>query len=206
MIITPTEYEYLLMIEPRPLMKTINGFKDRFREYGFPNVFITPAHITLLHFLRTEEHEKQIMKKFNQMAESTRPFEIRMYGFGDFRSTTSTIYIRIKNPDPVLDLVARRKKEVNEVVKGSKTMYPGYDETPHITIARGLTNEQMEEVWPEWRREYVEEAFTATEMLLLRRRYNGDRKQKNDVYREVARFPFLGKTPPPQPVQMGLFD
>jgi len=191
------EHEYLLIIEPKEVKQQIQAFKEQFKSYGFKNAQITPAHITVMYFLRYETYEHAIMKKLKQMAAVTRPFEVQLNGFGNFESTTSTIYINITTADPILNIVERKKREINPLVKGSKEAKPYYDSKPHITVARGLASEQLQQVWPDWRKESFEASFTAHEMVLLKKAPGG-------TYKERARFPFKGEDPG-QFVQMSLF-
>ncbi len=177
-------YEYLLVINPdlaRQIM--VQVCKQQFKEHGFNNAVMTPPHITIMNFLKHESREHLVVRKLKRMAEETIPFEIVLEDFGKFESNTSTVYLRIKSPEPVLNVVEKRKREITPLLKGLPRKYSS---TPHMTIARGLTSEQIREVWPKWSKETFKASFEAKEMVLLKRPLGG-------TFKVLTKMPFSSR-------------
>jgi 2'-5' RNA ligase len=179
-----TIFEYLLVINPdlaRQIL--VQQCKQEFKKNGFVNATVSPPHITIMNFLKHESREHLIVKKLRQLASGTTPFEIVLEDFGKFESSTSTVYVKVKTPEPILKIAERRKKEIRPLLKG---MPKSNSKLPHVTIARGLTTEQLQKVWPKWSKETFEARFEAKEMILLKRPLGGQ-------YKTLEKLPFKGE-------------
>ncbi len=171
--------EYLLLLAPPPSIKNkVQKIKDEFHEkhnhftakYSFP-------HITLAHFRLNEQYENNVVNKIEDANRHFSPVNIQLENFNHFR--THTIYIDIINPSPITELVKALKRKLG--LHGSQSFFPM---KPHLTIARGLKEEQFKKVMPDFRDRKFSESFIADSMLLMKR------QSKNEKYQLVREFNF----------------
>ncbi len=180
-------YEYLLIIEPNEqIQKQLRAFKQYFlKSYRYPNAIVSKGHITLMRFIQYDTYEPQIIKKLDQLASATLPFDIKLEGFGSFGHT---LFVDVKSIEPIRKLVASRRSELRSLLntKGYSTYFVT---KPHVTIARNLTPSQNDAIWPTWNRTKYTGTFQAKNMILLKRKIGGH------PYSVVRKFSFLGLLP-----------
>lgn len=182
-------YEYLLIVEPIDIVqKQIQAFKRYFsKSHRYPNAIISKGHLTLLRFMQYESYEERIVQKFQQLAASVSPFDIKLQDFGNFGHT---LFIDVKSIHPILNVISARRQELRPLLNRVKGTAPHFVTKPHITIARNLTPSQTNTIWPIWKRTKYSGSFRAKNMTLLRRLAG------THSYEVVRKFNFLGMLPP----------
>ena|SRR5690606_35768497 len=180
-------YEYLLIIEPvAAVQKQIRAFKAYFRKsYRYPNAIVSKGHITLMRFVQYDTYEKQIIRQFQQLAASVRPFNVELQGFGSFGHT---LFVDVKSAGNIFELISLHRNELRPLIN-TKGFTPHFVSKPHVTIARNLTPSQTETIWPVWNRTKYHDSFQAKSMILLKR------KKGTAPYSVVHKFNFLGILP-----------
>ncbi|MFC3198346.1 2'-5' RNA ligase family protein [Parapedobacter deserti] len=183
--ITYQLYEYLLIIKPADhAQKAIEAFKRYLvNSHRYHNAIVSKGHITLMRFLQYESYEQRIIQRLQQIADTIRPFDVELQGFGSFGHT---LYIDVKSADPIRQLVAMQRQALRPLLNGSKALTPYFVTKPHVTIARKLTPPQNDAIWPIWKRTHYHDKFRAKNMILLRRMAGTLR------YSTVKKFNFLG--------------
>jgi 2''-5'' RNA ligase len=174
-------YEYLLIIEPTErAQKEIQAFKRYFiKNYPYRNAIVSKAHITLARFVQYGSFESRIIQRLQSLASHVAPFDIILDGFGTFGHT---IFVDVVPSEPMAQLINMHRQELRPLL-GSRGTFAS---KPHITIARKLTPDQNNVVWPMWRRTLYRSSFRAKNITLLRR------PAGTHGYALVKRFSFLG--------------
>ncbi|WP_345950271.1 2'-5' RNA ligase family protein [Mucilaginibacter sp. PAMB04274] len=189
-------YEYLLILSPSSeIGKTITRFKKYVEEeYGCKLAAQLIPHMTLANFIQTSENEEAIIRGFRNQASVVSPIHVGLKGFGKFNS--HTVYVNVATPKPIMDLVSNLKVKFADKLKLVDSLKPYFINKLHITIARGMSPQQCEEVWAAYEKEAFNATFYATEMLLLRRPVvlsNTGYFESAGRYQKVAELPFEGK-------------
>jgi len=181
-------YEYLLIIEPaEPVQKQLKAFKQYFlKSHRYPNAIVSKSHITLMRFVQYDSYEKHIVNELHRLAAAVAPFDVELQGFGTFGHT---LFVDVKSANPILELVAMRRRELRPLLNGRKAQGPYFVTKPHVTIARNLTPAQNDAIWPIWNRTKYRGTFPAKYMMLLRRMVG------TPTYSVVRKFNFLGISP-----------
>lgn len=138
--------------------------KDRFNA---SHALKAPAHITLqMPFWRDETDEQLLVDQLEKFSANQPSFRIEFDGFDAF--SPRVIFIRIQNPEPVINLhshlvhfltqtLSFTKKEINEEIH------------PHMTIAtRDLRKKAFGQAWPEFKDRDFQAAEEISSLFLLR--------------------------------------
>lgn len=157
------EYEYLLLLQlPKEVEQQIIRFKDIFRKtYHYPNALVTYPHLTLLKFKQFGGYEKAILYKIEQLAAYAKPFHIILKGFNSFQQA---FYVNVSTKQAVLDVIYKHRLSLSHLLNSTY-----FSTHPHVTIARGLSKKQSEEVKQSWKTYSYEADFIAEKMLLVKR-------------------------------------
>lgn len=97
----------------------------------------------------------------------------------------------VATKEPVVNLVINLQKRYSRLLKLSQ-LRPYFIKNPHITVARGMTPQQLDHAVAEWEGKDYRSFFTVNEMVLIRRRLNSRNLQPLEKYTPIAGFPFLG--------------
>jgi 2'-5' RNA ligase len=179
------ENEYLLVFSPNEeLHRRIMQVKQHFAE----NFNCEPAkkalpHITVISFVQLQMNESMLIRRMQNRVEAHAPFTIDLNGFGSFPS--HTIYINVQAKQKITGLV-KSLRALQKWMKTDNEHKPHFITEPHLTIARRLEPWQYEKAWLEYEHANFTGMFTASELLLLKRK-QGER------YRPAAVFQLKGK-------------
>lgn len=190
-----SHYEYLLLLNiPDVVEEKINRIKDIFYDkYKNKNALNKP-HITLNTFVQYATCEMRLIDRLHYVAKTYDPFNININGFSSF--PTHTIYVNVSSRLPVLELVRNLRINTQHYMKAEKIFKPFFTNLPHVTISKGLTNEQYENAWKWLQHQHFSASFISAEMRLLKRK-------PKEKYSLVERFFFEKKII--QPIQGLLF-
>ena len=175
---------FIGLIPPAGIEAQVRSLKEEIRDLtGAEKALRLPAHITLqIPFRMGDEKEPELTGALDSLAQKEAAFDITLKGFGAFKPRT--LFIKVKDHDPVVGLHERVVGKVEEVIS-LKDQERTNKMHPHMTIAsRDLTKASFEKVWPEFKDRDLEETFKANSLFLFR--HNG---KTWDVYGEY----FFGK-------------
>jgi 2'-5' RNA ligase len=184
-------YEYLLVISPSALINIeISRIKLGFQEdYGCEQCAYLKPHITLLNFIQYGTMEQKVVDRFERFTRSVAPENIELDGFGSFQK--HTIYVNVLTKAPIVKLVKGMRKRFTNILRPSVGLKTHFITNPHITIARGMTEEQHTQAWQQWNGKEFDSSFMAKEMVLLKRLLD-DEGNVMSSYQIVKRFAFTG--------------
>ena len=179
-------YEYLLIISPdnqtsSSLAQIKKIYCDR---YGCINAANLKPHITLVNFIQSQLTEDIIIHKLKGLGKTYKPFIIELNGFGSFK--THTVFVNVLNKINITTIVKDIRAKFSKLLFFDKKFKPIFVTTPHITIARGMTEDQHNHAIREWQNNQFSKSFEANSMILLKRKPNA-------VYIKVATMPFTGE-------------
>lgn len=188
-----TLYEYLLVIPPSDVISLdAKRLKAECKEkYGWNEPTKSKPHITLVNLIQPRSTEEKLVNKLRKIAASTSPFDVLLSGFGKFTGPRNTIYLNIQNAQQITELVKSIKKATKPFLRRIKNLSPVYSLTPHLTIAKGISECNFKEAWPSWQTKTYEACSYTSELLLLRRILS----TSINKYEPVASFPLQGCEP-----------
>lgn len=173
--------EYLLVLSPdEHLQERIGRIRQTLVEKTGIRLPGTKAHITLARWQAWDMMEERLLQHLHVLAMEQYPFQVQLEDFRGFPS--HTLYIQVPTREPVLRLVAgiRRHKRLMRSADNN----PYFISEPHLSLARGLTPGQYEQVMQAFGERHFHASFVADAMLLLKRRAGGQ------AYQILARFAF----------------
>ena len=194
-------YEYLLVFSCDQITETIiMSFKEYFeRQYGCQQAAKLRPHLTLFNCVINESKIDPIIQACTKIARHTKPMKMELDGFDNFEHGTMYIGVEKKVSRQILTLVAALKARTGEHVRRWSPGENKFCATPHITIAKSMTDEQMENAKREWKPRKFNTTTYVNEITLLRRSL-----LKGSRYEVVQRFPLLGLPEDPY-IQGSLF-
>lgn len=186
-------FEYLMLIPPSDSVSgKVTEIKIIFSDvHGCKNAAKLTPHLTMINFLQRETMEFRIINCFEKFTQHIEPFLIALDGFGEFPH--HTIYVNLSTTEPVVNLVKDMRSKFQRILKISDSLKPTFVTKPHLTIARGMTEEQHQTVWPIYKKEEFTESFMADQMVLIKRAVDPFTLKAIGKYSVVRHFPFLGK-------------
>jgi DNA polymerase IV len=165
------EREYLLVINPPIAIRNeVKRIKEEFsKDYDYPRAEKTQPHITLASFRLDESFEENIVKALDELCQFQEPIEVRLKNFNSFPS--HTIFIDVINYSAIIDLVKSIKIKLN-LPRGTKKHFSF---RPHLTVARGLSEEKFKKAITEFQFSDFNASFIASNMTLMKRKDEYDR-------------------------------
>lgn len=165
-------YEYLLLLSiPEAAEEKIMAVKKVFHEKYKAQYALNKPHITLNTFTQYPTCEARIISRLQAIAQSFDKIKIELDGYSSF--PTHTIYINVCSRIPVQELVRDIRSHTQMYMKPGKDLKPFFTTNPHLTIAKGLSNEQYEAAWNALEHQHFKVTFFASSMRLLRRPKGG---------------------------------
>jgi DNA polymerase IV len=157
-------YEYLLLISPPPgvkneIMEIKNGFHAKLDHI---QAIKSKPHITLINFAFNTAFEKELVSKIDQVANSHTTFNVKLKNFNHFK--THTIYIAVETEKPIINLV--RSLHSILTLPSSQSFFAW---KPHMTIAKGLTENKFNTAIPEFEIKNFEASFITEHIVLMKR-------------------------------------
>jgi 2'-5' RNA ligase len=193
-------YEYLLLLSPYGFTRErIITEKKYFSEmYGNADAAHSLPHITLANFILSQFNQDKITCLLETIAQRSNRIKVVLENYKWFPH--HTIYIDVKYKIDIKQLVRKITKGIKGPVKADNKYYPYFILNPHLTLCKRLDREQYEKSVIEYTRQNFSDAFTANEMLLLRRPLT-----EPGNYKQVARFTFGGPEVCDTTMQLSLF-
>lgn len=175
-------WEYLLVANPDD---AINGMvkaeKELFHQHFHQKIAIkTKPHITVANFLAVESMEETIIKWLQRICGQQYSFSVMLNNYGGF--PPHTIYLRVQNPQPFLNL-AKQLKVIDNFICDNGCPPARLTKNPHMTIARRLPEEIYSKALIDYAQRDFHATFVARELVLLKRRHQLDACQHLGVFR-----------------------
>ncbi|WP_339874775.1 2'-5' RNA ligase family protein [uncultured Algoriphagus sp.] len=189
-------FEYLLIISPSEEIKLmVMNLKRIFaNRYGCEKAAGLIPHITMSNWLHNGDRETQIISTIDRFAKTVHPFLAQFDGLGKF--DPKTIFVNVFNREYFSEISKGLKNSTNYLLKNDAK----FPSPAHLTIARDMKPEQFEQAWSEYGNEEFEAFCKVEGMVLLKRPFSKDGYKKYDV---VAEFPFEGKKPRVEQLELG---
>ena len=141
--------------------KQVQDFANSYRKrYDTKYALISP-HVTIKE--RTEVSEEDLPKVLNylqQVADSTKPIQLKIDGVRSFAPTNNVLYLKVLPTRDVLTLQQR-------LHEGVLSQAPKYEFLPHITIGQDLTDAELFDVLERMRMEQIHFEETITRMAVM---------------------------------------
>lgn len=159
---------FIALVPPEPVREQVHALKLEIKQrFGAGHALRSPAHITLIKPFRLQsEFRVNLVEVLGQMAVLQHPFTIMLEGFDCF--IPRVIFIKVRDPEPVINLGRNLKKVLVEkqfVDKGG-TNIPFH---PHMTIAtRDLEEPAFVRAWAEFKNRNFRADFEVSSLFLLR--------------------------------------
>jgi 2'-5' RNA ligase len=158
----PVIPEYLLVIKPdNAIVSHVSDYKDIATKLigPYPS-FNSKAHITINHYFKGNAfYFNERAPIYRSMTGRIDSFEIKINGFDHFDNQgTYTIYAKV---------------DLNEIITArfqsfKKVFGSDVPQTPHITIARGLSRYQFKTLQRYFKNQKFESSFYADEIVVLK--------------------------------------
>lgn len=141
--------------------KQVQDFANSYRKrYDTKYALISP-HVTIKE--RTEVSEEdlpKVLEYLQQVAESTKPIQLKVDGVRSFAPTNNVLYLKVL---PTRELAALHDR----LHEGPLDQAPKYEFLPHITIGQDLTDAELFDVLERLRMEQVRFEETITRMAVM---------------------------------------
>lgn len=141
--------------------KQVQDFANSYRKrYDTKYALISP-HVTIKE--RTEVAEEdlpKVLEYLQQVADSTKPIQLKVDGVRSFAPTNNVMYLKVL-PTRELSTLQKRLHE------GILDQGPKYEFLPHITIGQDLTDAELFDVLERLRMEQVHFEETVTRMAVM---------------------------------------
>ncbi|HIS29901.1 MAG TPA: YjcG family protein [Candidatus Avamphibacillus intestinigallinarum] len=120
--------------------KSIQDDANSYRKRYDPHYSLIPPHITVKNTFQADEKLlEEITTELHFIAKDTKPFTIYMNKVSSFAPVANTIYFKVEQIQPLLELYERTHEGIFPVEEGHSFV-------PHITIAQGLTDDEFSDV------------------------------------------------------------
>ena len=178
----PEFYEYLLVAHPdENVCNKVMAEKQAFyRQFDEKIAIQTQPHITILSFFAKEAMEDTVIRYLQRICNQQPAFEVMLNNYSGF--PPHTVYIRIQNPQ-IFKQLTRELKAVNNYIQSCSCPAVKLITNPHVTIARGLSEEVYFKAMLEYSQRTFHETFTVNELILLRRSSQYDSCKSVNVFR-----------------------
>lgn len=174
-------WEYLLVVHPDAgLNEKIREEKKYFYETYKEEIAVkTQPHITVANFLAKEEMEETLIRWIQRVCNTQTCFTTVLNNFNGF--PPHTIYLRVQNPQPFKQL-AKALKVIDPFIRSNDCPPAHFIMSPHVTIARGLSEEVYTSAIADYARRSFHADFTVQKLVLLRRRDQFDKCRQVNVF------------------------
>lgn len=161
-------WEHLLVLNPSSeVTKKVEAEKASFtHNYKDATAIAGHPHITLAAFLAKEQMEATLSRWIQNICNGHPRFPVVLRNFSGF--VPHTIYIKVQNPEPFKQL-SKRLKALDHFIQASDCPPLNLKATPHLTIARRLSEETYFKALPAYLQRTFQERFIADEITLIRR-------------------------------------
>lgn len=167
-----SEHQYLLIISPPTLVtQKVMGLKRDFAErFKVESPLKSKPHITVLARSLDEQHQDLFVNNVKQLLAGVYAFRVKLSGIKGF--PPHTVYVNVLNEGLAYKqfLIAVKKGKFKEDIK------------PHMTIARGLTQDMYNAAIKHYAKVAFEDTFTVKSLILLKR------KNEKEPYKQIYEF------------------
>jgi 2'-5' RNA ligase len=119
------------------IQKIANSYRKRYD----PHYRLIDPHITIIEKFELDETQMaSLIPKLEEVAKKNSPFTIEFYKVAHFFPTSPTIYLAIKDHQPLIQLH-------QDLLKVFQSYQPTYDFIPHLTIGQNLSEEELHDVY-----------------------------------------------------------
>ncbi|MDB5280499.1 MAG: hypothetical protein JWR61_5454 [Ferruginibacter sp.] len=192
--------EYLLLISPEGRLRSrlMRRKKEFSSTYGNRDAEHSLPHLTLANFVLSDSSQGKIIKPLKDVASRSNKIGIELENFKWFKE--HTIYVDVKYKTDMKQLVRKITNAIKRYIKADNKFPPRFILNPHLTLCKGLTNEQYKKSLLEYGALKFSDKFTAAEMILLKRSVSVAER-----YRVVGRFGLEGPESNNRTIQLTLF-
>ncbi len=178
----PAPYEYLLVAHPDATVNNlINQEKQNFYGlYGEKIPVDTRHHIAIANFLAREPMEETIIRWIARICSSKQSFDVSFNNYSGF--PPHTVYLRIQNPKPFLEL-AGDLKVIDNYVRSNNCPPAQLIKTPHLIFASSLPETVYHKALMDYSRKTFHETFSVEEIVLVKRTDEYDACKTVNVFR-----------------------
>lgn len=161
-------WEHLLIVNPgHDVTEKIKEEKKRFtQEHNEPMAVKTQPHITIAAFLAKEAMEPTLIPWIQNICNAHSRFPVMLRNFNGF--VPHTIYLQVQNAQPFKHL-AKSMKALDHFIRANECPPLKLTTTPHLTIARRLSEETYFKVLPIYMKRAFQQSFMANELTLIKR-------------------------------------
>lgn len=174
-------WEYLLLVNPdAPVKEQVNVEKKYFYgEYKEKIAIATNPHVIVANFFAKEEMEDTLIRWIQRVCNNHPRFITTLNNFSGF--PPHTIYLRVQNHQPYKEL-ANGLKVINQYVRSNNCPPMHIVTTPHITIARSLSQPIYEEAIKDFSSRLFHASFRVDQLVLVKRRHPYDECKHVNIY------------------------
>lgn len=192
--------EYLLLISPEGRLRSrlMRRKKEFSVTYGNRDAEHSLPHLTLANFVLSDSSQDKIIKPLKDVASRSNKIGIELENFKWFKE--HTIYVDVKYKTDMKQLVRKITNAIKRYIKADNKFPPRFILNPHLTLCKGLTNEQYKKSLLEYGALKFSDKFTAAEMILLKRSVSVAER-----YHVVGRFGLAGPESNNRTIQLTLF-
>lgn len=177
----PDLFEYLLIVSPgKEVYEKVMDEKQAFYENYKEIVAIkTKPHITVSNFVATEGLENILLKWIQRATAEQESFNVCLNNYSGFPG--NAVFLRVQDPIPFRELI-KRLQPISRQLKNFGCPAFQFSQTPHMSIARGLSKDVYDKAISEYARKEFAAFFNVSELVLLRKQYGN----KYEKYKQVA--------------------
>jgi DNA polymerase-4 len=159
-------YEYLLFISPpADIKKDVMEIKNEFHaKLGHIQAVRSKPHITLINFAFNAGHEESLISKIYTVANTHTTFDLKLKNFNHFK--THTIYIGVETENPIINIM----RTLHSVLMLPSSL-SFFSWKPHMTIAKGLTEDKFKAAMPSFEAQEFQTSFITESILLMKRNH-----------------------------------
>lgn len=174
-------YQYFLVIAPPDDIKNkVRGLKHKLHdvsELSDYNLFSVP-HISLINFHTIRPVNERFIEAVQNVFLRNRTFEVELSGYDFFLhgNTSYTIYVKIKDTDPITNL----HNELSMLLG-----LPIHSFTPHLAVARTISRLSFEKGYSTVAKNTIDEKFICNNVTILERKIQNGVVSDYKVLKEV---------------------
>ncbi|MBA4603446.1 2'-5' RNA ligase family protein [Thermoactinomyces mirandus] len=130
--------------------KKVQDWANSLRKRYDPQYCYIPPHITLKEkFELSDETFEKTVESLERVAKEVREFHVKFNKVSHFYPITNTIYLAIKDKEPLVELHDR----INELFEPVK---PAHQFVPHLTIGQEMSDDELHDIYGRLRMKEIE--------------------------------------------------
>ena len=174
-------WEHQLVVTPSlDVTEKINEEKEKFTSaYQDPAAIIGKPHISIAVFLATDEMRPTLIRWIQNICNVHARFPVLLRNFDGF--VPQTIYLKVQHPEPFKQL-GNSMKALDHFIRANECPPLKLTTTPHLTIARYLSEETYFKALPAYLQRPFQQSFIATKLTLVKRATSSGRCETVHVF------------------------